>query len=1117
MALEDGEGIAENRVTFYRMAGHSHDGDNSSKIDFSAYDIYDIIDGEQLQALIGSVVQNGALRTTHLTVGDGSSAIVIDGSIPAAVSNLNVSSSVSTTSDGNVFMDVSWTIDSDSDYKHFLVELYKSESGVNGTYLIMQSVETTALSARFEWIDNNSGDGGQLYYKAKVYVISPIGIRGVSSSSSGVVPAVDTTAPSSPTFNDDFSNFDEGVKPAFKGIFVYLDENTEYDVKEMRGRYEYQVSISNTAASFDSASNLKAAGLSKSNYFLVNNLDVRSSAGGAKIDYYLRIRAVDSSGNYSSWVYYQDTADGGSGGAGTTTDSSASAINVLEIDAGVDVQANTITANEIFAGTITATEIASNTITADELSSLTITVGKHIQSSNYSSGGTPAGWKIDGSGNGYMNNIVARGTIHATSGTIGGETTGWTIASNVIQHGAGSGTVIFSTNGAGTPFIRLGSKTSFTSTSSGYWLDTANGMALGSNAWHVDVSGNMWWGNHSSYSAANYKVASWGGAYLLYARIGGAVSGSDTTTGKSWEINDGNITNVSTVNSIISTDYNAVGLNSVSGIINTAGRKVILRGYSGGDIRVGIAQTTADQPSYNVADDIAMFWDASASKMYFSVEQAFLVADGDVTINNKPTIDAGLTLTGTPTNTAGNYMLSRNAGGDLVWNGSTVGGTTYTFNSPLSESSGTVSLDALIVADFSGAAIQTGTESFVDSDTVLMTAAAVQDKILSYGYGDITGVWGTGSGLTGGGSSGSVSISHADTSTQASVNNSGQTFIQDITLDNFGHITAMSSATATGGSSDHGVLTGLGDDDHTQYLLTSGSRAMSGSLLGAAGSRSAPGYAFSVDTNTGMYRSGADEISFSLGNSSRVTMNQNYTKFFKPVYGVNGSATAPSYSFTADTDTGMYGAVNTLSFATGGTQRVTINSAGSVGIGYSSPSYRLSVNGTLYINSTAYFGYNSFTNGAVLPWFSNSSDLGSSSYYWDDFYHSGSTFTSDINLKDNIEDATYGLDFVNTLRPVTYTKREGGTGRNGPRTHHGFIAQEIETLLGDDADHIALWADGYHPEVLPEDDPSGEGQAEGYVYGLRYTEFIPILTKGIQELSAKLDAAEARIAELEAV
>lgn len=55
-----------------------------------------------------------------------------------------------------------------------------------------------------------------------------------------------------------------------------------------------------------------------------------------------------------------------------------------------------------------------------------------------------------------------------------------------------------------------------------------------------------------------------------------------------------------------------------------------------------------------------------------------------------------------------------------------------------------------------------------------------------------------GAGLTGGGDlSASRTLSHADTSSQASVDNSGTTFIQDITLDTYGHITAIGSATVS--------------------------------------------------------------------------------------------------------------------------------------------------------------------------------------------------------------------------------------------------------------------------------------------------------------------------------
>ena len=42
-----------------------------------------------------------------------------------------------------------------------------------------------------------------------------------------------------------------------------------------------------------------------------------------------------------------------------------------------------------------------------------------------------------------------------------------------------------------------------------------------------------------------------------------------------------------------------------------------------------------------------------------------------------------------------------------------------------------------------------------------------------------------------------VTVSHADTSSQGSVDNSGTTVIQDITLDTYGHITALGSTTLT--------------------------------------------------------------------------------------------------------------------------------------------------------------------------------------------------------------------------------------------------------------------------------------------------------------------------------
>ena len=83
----------------------------------------------------------------------------------------------------------------------------------------------------------------------------------------------------------------------------------------------------------------------------------------------------------------------------------------------------------------------------------------------------------------------------------------------------------------------------------------------------------------------------------------------------------------------------------------------------------------------------------------------------------------------------------------------------------------------------------------------------------------------TGSGLTGGTITGSGTISHADTSSQASVDNSARNVIQDITLDGFGHITAINSVDASYASSDftHNDLTGVTANEHIDWTADQGS------------------------------------------------------------------------------------------------------------------------------------------------------------------------------------------------------------------------------------------------------------------------------------------------------
>ena len=95
------------------------------------------------------------------------------------------------------------------------------------------------------------------------------------------------------------------------------------------------------------------------------------------------------------------------------------------------------------------------------------------------------------------------------------------------------------------------------------------------------------------------------------------------------------------------------------------------------------------------------------------------------------------------------------------------------------------------------------------------------------------------------------------------------------------------------------------------------------------------------------------------------------------------------------------------------------------------------------------------------------------------------TNASDVAYKKDIVDTQYGLETIKTLQPRDYKLKADDT------EHTGFIAQELETVL---------------PQFV-----IGE---EGHK-NLNYAQITAVLTKAIQELTTKLEAAEARITTLE--
>jgi hypothetical protein len=289
-------------------------------------------------------------------------------------------------------------------------------------------------------------------------------------------------------------------------------------------------------------------------------------------------------------------------------------------------------------------------------------------------------------------------------------------------------------------------------------------------------------------------------------------------------------------------------------------------------------------------------------------------------------------------------------------------------------------------------------------------------------------------------------------------------------------------------------------------------------------------------TNSELYLS-SNTFENSSGNPTYITSD--FATRYAQNDGVHSWLTAPSGT-----------AGNAITF----TQAMTLNASGNLGIGTTSPTYKLDVYGgasgtrtdVFVSNAAANYnigvlsdnnGFASSTNamlfytaatermritsaGNTQPGTDNAYSLGVSGTRWSAVWAANGTIqTSDEREKKDIIDADLGLDFISKLRPVSFkwkvgqnivtsevVKDEEGNPildeegnektesvivpREGKRTHYGLIAQEVEELL-DGKDFGGF----IHDE-------------ETDTKGLRYDQFIPLLIKSIQELEARIKQLE---------
>jgi len=179
--------------------------------------------------------------------------------------------------------------------------------------------------------------------------------------------------------------------------------------------------------------------------------------------------------------------------------------------------------------------------------------------------------------------------------------------------------------------------------------------------------------------------------------------------------------------------------------------------------------------------------------------------------------------------------------------------------------------------------------------------------------------------------------------------------------------------------------------------------------------------------------------------------------------------------------------------------------------------YLADVNKPNLQNATA-IGYNAIVNG------DNKVKIGNTAVTSIGGQVGWTTF-SDGRYKNNIKENIPGLTFINSLRPISYTvnikaldayydkQRQQSsnsiaatedmatTGEDASKIiHSGFVAQEVEDV----AKKLNYDFDGVDKPANKED-----------LYGLRYENFIVLLVKAVQELSAMNEEKDAKIEELQ--
>lgn len=251
----------------------------------------------------------------------------------------------------------------------------------------------------------------------------------------------------------------------------------------------------------------------------------------------------------------------------------------------------------------------------------------------------------------------------------------------------------------------------------------------------------------------------------------------------------------------------------------------------GVDTSLTTSSTSTNLPtSKAVVDLIKQYLPLTGGSITGPVNFGDSVSIDDLTAGNLIVSGAGRFTNGLYGDLIGNADTATKVGNDLKiqLNGGTTEGTNqFTFNGSAAKTVN-ITKSSIGLGNVENKSSATIRGELTSSNVTTALGFTPYNATNPNGYttntGTVTSVKVQGSnGLTGSGTvttSGTITLSHDDTSSQASSSNSGRTYIQSVTLDGYGHVTGLSTATETVTNTHNTAYLYAGASDGTANAAT---------------------------------------------------------------------------------------------------------------------------------------------------------------------------------------------------------------------------------------------------------------------------------------------------------